>query len=135
MATGTARKYLSGLQDDIHMRNVLIILDDSDVASAQPTQVFDRRLQDELDGDADCVALQLRPEVRPGVDMLDWLESWVAAYAGAGKEFVIVPATQEQQDVLELSHPDQNLRYVASVEDLGKRFLEPPVEPDRKSVV
>lgn len=111
------------------MRNALIALDDSEVASAQPAQVFNQRLQNELDGDAGCVALQLRPEIRPGIEMLDWLEKWVAAYRQADKEFVVVPATTEQLEVLEVSHPDQNLRYVRSVEDLGKRFLEPPVEP------
>jgi hypothetical protein len=92
-------------------------LKDQDVWAA-----FDAELQAALLANVAGVAVNLVPQMPADIKLLDWLESWQKEFAGVGKEFIIVAEDYRQLHCLEISHPDQNLRYVASLEELWHTF-------------
>jgi hypothetical protein len=83
---------------------------------------FDAQLQAALLANVAGVAVSLAPQMPADMRLLEWLESWQKEFGEVGKEFVIVAEDPRHTQCLEISHPDQNLRYVASVEDLWRTF-------------
>ncbi|MBD3393260.1 MAG: hypothetical protein GF418_14150 [Chitinivibrionales bacterium] len=107
----------------------VIKLSSADIEDADPCDVFDAQLASALSEGAGGVALCLRPEMGACVELLDWLSTWRRTFSEQKSDLVIVADDPTQLQYLELSHPDEHLSYVASLEDLWRRF--PAFRPTR----
>lgn len=114
------------------MRTALVTISDVEIEDAPVVSVFDEKLGRMLSGSTDVVALQLVPSAPAGVELLEWLAKWTKDFTSAGKRLVIAAATHGQFECLELSHPDQNLCYLSTPEELSELLArgEPEVQQD-----
>ncbi len=103
------------------LNNKIINILDAD-AAADPCDAFDRELEAALLEGADAVAVCLRKEMGACVELLEWLANWQKRFAAGGKQVVVVAADARQLQYLEFSHPDANLSYVSSLEELWKKI-------------
>jgi hypothetical protein len=99
----------------------------TDVKAEDLKRLLEQKLRESLGGTEHFLALQLRPEMRGGLDLVEWLDKCHSLVVGAGKQMVIVTANDTQGQYIELSHPDQNLKFVASIDEL-KKTLSPAAE-------
>jgi hypothetical protein len=107
------------------MRYVLISSDESDLSVQDQRAAFDRKLEKCLSEPRPAaVVIQLRADMEPSIELLEWLERWTRRLSEERMRCVIVPLTPAQLECLELSHPDQNLLYAASIDEIGP--LLPP---------
>jgi hypothetical protein len=100
------------------MSHVLISVSDEDIQNKPAITVFDEKLRRAMSDHAGIVAICLHPELGCGTDMLEWLETWQDKFIKVKKQFYIVPGNVNQMECLEVSHPDQELKYIATVDDL-----------------
>ena len=100
------------------MSHVLISVSDEDIQNKPVITAFDEKLRRAMSDQAGIIAICLHPELGCGTDMLEWLETWRDKFLKVNKQFYIVPGNVNQMECLEVSHPDQELKYIPSVEDL-----------------
>ncbi len=115
------------------MNHLIINVSDEETQRKPPFSAYDDKLRKALTEQTEHVAIYLHPSLGCGIDLLEWLETWTEKFQKAAKQFHIVPGNVNQLECLEVSHPDQGLRYVASADDL-EAFLStlsppPPVRP------
>jgi hypothetical protein len=114
----------------------IIEITNEELENTPVLEAIDARLKAALSTPARIVPLKLRPEMDDCSMGLEWLEQWSRHFMQAGKTLVTIPATRYQHQCLEISHPDQNLRYVESVDELEKAYPElvepvaPPAVPE-----
>lgn len=127
----------------------LVDLSDEEIEDRPVIDTFDQKLQSIISQNKNQVALQLRNDMDADTELIEWLEKWSAEFARANKEFIIAPNNPEQLECLEVSHPDQNLKYVSSIDEIQiasdepvyeqnitfqEEYREEPVTPDDASV-
>ena len=100
------------------MNHVVVSVSDEDIQNKPVITAFDEKLRRTLSDPAGIVAICLHPELGCGTEMLEWLETWQAKLLKVKKQFFIVPGNVNQMECLEVSHPDQELTYIPTVEDL-----------------
>jgi hypothetical protein len=100
------------------MSHMLISVSDEEIQSKPVTTAFDEKLRRALSDQAGIIAISLHPELGCGTDMLEWLETWQDKFIKVKKQFFIVPGNVNQMECLEVSHPDQELKYIPTIEDL-----------------
>ena len=100
------------------MSHVLISVTDEELQNKTPIAAFNEKLRRVIPDQVQIVAIFLHPELGCGTEMLEWLESWQDKFLKVKKQFFIVPGNVNQLECLEVSHPDQELKYVPTVDDL-----------------
>jgi len=91
-------------------------------------KLFEDKLKAVLGDGRFDTALYLREEVPAGISLIGWMDEWNKRFVKIGRQLIIVTATPQQFQTLELSHPDQKLRYVQSPDDL-QRFAAHSAAP------
>jgi hypothetical protein len=105
------------------MNHIVISVSDEDIQNKPVITAFDEKLRRALSDQAPIIAICLHPELGCGTDVLEWLETWQDKFLKVKKQFYIVPGNVNQMECLEVSHPDQELKYVPTVEDLETMLL------------
>ncbi len=100
------------------MNHVLISVSDEEIQNKPVITAFDEKLRRAMSDQAGIIAICLHPELGCGTEMLEWLETWQAKLLKVKKQFYIVPGNVNQMECLEVSHPDQELKYIPTIEDL-----------------
>jgi len=100
------------------MSHLLITLTDEELGDRAVAAVFDEKLRSGLSCKDSDVVIRLRPELGCGTEMLEWLEEWTEKFQKVKKQLYIIPANVNQLECLEVSHPDQDLRYANSLAEL-----------------
>jgi hypothetical protein len=129
---------LSLIETIVPMRFALVSFEEAEVDKTGPElrSAFDRKLELALaQGDSPAVVVHLRADMQPSLDLLEWLEQWTKRFAVAGMRCVIVPQTPDQLETLEMSHPDQNLSYAASLDEIEIMFPPPPKQAPKPKPV
>jgi hypothetical protein len=68
------------------------------------------------------VAVFLRPEMGACIGLIDWLANWQKEFSQNRRRMIIVTSDTRQLQYIELSHPDQNLTFVTSIEELLRKY-------------
>jgi hypothetical protein len=105
------------------MNHIVISVSDEDIQNKPAITAFDEKLRRALSDQAPIIAICLHPELGCGTEMLQWLETWQDKFLKVKKQFYIVPGNVNQMECLEVSHPDQELKYVPTVEDLETMLM------------
>jgi hypothetical protein len=105
------------------MSHLVISVSDEDIQNKPVITAFDEKLRRSMSDQAGVIAIHLHPELGCGTDMLEWLETWQDKFIKVNKQFYIVPGNVNQMECLEVSHPDQELKYIATLEDLETLLL------------
>jgi hypothetical protein len=105
------------------MNHIVISVSDEDIQNKPVITAFDEKLRRALSDQAPIIAICLHPELGCGTDVLEWLETWQDKFLKVKKQFYIVPGNVNQMECLEVSHPDQELKYVPTVEDLETMLM------------
>jgi hypothetical protein len=109
--------------------------------------VFDRKLEAALEAVEIAVSIRLRPEMGHGMELIRWLEGWNLRFRQQNKTLISIAEDPAQQQCLELSHPNMQLVYISSINEIPKILLKmtqqhfsstrvpplsapPPVAPD-----
>jgi hypothetical protein len=100
------------------MSHVLISVSDDELQNKPALSAFDEKLRKAMSDAAKIVAIELHPELGCGTEMLEWLETWQKKILKVNKQFYIVAGNVNQMESLEVSHPDQELKYVQNADDL-----------------
>jgi hypothetical protein len=100
------------------MNNYIISVTDQEIQDQPIVKAFEDKLRLGLSQTARVVAICLHPELGCNVELLSWLETWQQRFIKVKKQFYIIPGNINQLECLEVSHPDQGLKYVASLIDL-----------------
>jgi hypothetical protein len=100
------------------MNHSLISVSDEEIQNKPVITAFDEKLRRAMSEQVKIIAISLHPELGCGTEMLEWLETWQNKLSKVGKQFYIVPGNVNQMECLEVSHPDQELKYVQSLDDL-----------------
>jgi hypothetical protein len=82
--------------------------------------VFDTKLTGALQQKISPVILRLNPEMPAGMLLVEWLEDWNRKFHKAGMVFMVVAESSLQAQSIELSHPDDELHFVTSLDDIAK---------------
>lgn len=117
------------------MGYLLVDLAGCDVGDKPSVEAFYARLEEAIEGKERNVAVRLHPAMKCGPELLDWLSNLGRIFAKAGKNLVAVPKSNEHRECLDLSHPDQNIRYVQSEDDLEALFPDdaPNVKTEKET--
>lgn len=99
------------------MDYLLISLSDEEVKNGQIEDAFDRRLRRSINDKIRVVGIMLRKEQQASTELLDWLEVWTKEFSEAGSRLIVVPATADQFEALDLSHPVQMLSYFSYIDE------------------
>ena len=100
------------------MNYQIVALENDDIINEDIWSVFDKKCEEALSVEEDCIAIQLRTEMGGGVPLLNWIEKWQEKFQKKGKLFYVVSDSPVQLESMELSHPDQNLNYTSTISDL-----------------
>jgi hypothetical protein len=100
------------------MNYMLIAVSDDELQNKPAISAFDEKLRKAMPDPAPIVAIELHPELGCGTEMLEWLEAWQKKLLKVNKQFYIVAGNVNQMESLEVSHPDQELKYVQNRDDL-----------------
>jgi hypothetical protein len=100
------------------MNHIVISVSDEEIQNKPVITAFDEKLRRTLSDQAGIVAICLHPELGCGTEMLQWLETWQDKFLKVKKQFYIVPGNVNQMECLEVSHPDQELKYIPTLDDL-----------------
>jgi hypothetical protein len=110
------------------MAYLLVNLTDDECQAGDLVEILDAKLHKALKAPEKLIALELRAETKGVGDLLEWLENVTRIFTKARKELVVVPGSPEILEYLKLSHPDQALRYVESLELLEQLAAQMPAE-------
>lgn len=107
----------------------IITCEESEIISEDIWEVCNKKCNDALSADEAHIAVQLRPEMGGGVPLLDWIAKWRENFLHEGKTLYIISDDPQQQESMELSHPDQNLVFVTSEKEFKDqmRLVSPEV--------
>jgi hypothetical protein len=95
----------------------IVSLSDEEAKNSQIEDLFDRRLRRSINDHIRIVGIMLRKEQPASSELLDWLEAWTREFSEAGSRLIVVPATADQFEALDLSHPTQMLSYFSSIDE------------------
>ncbi|MGD9200036.1 MAG: hypothetical protein PVI26_00605 [Chitinispirillia bacterium] len=84
----------------------------------------DQQLEKHLSQINNGIAVILLSEMATGVDLLNWLSKWQNQCEESSKQFFIITEDTDQQECIEFSHPDLNLVYFSSIEELLNTYPE-----------
>jgi hypothetical protein len=109
-------------------------------------RVFDRKLEEALHAVEVAVSIRLRAEMGHGIELVRWLEWWTIRFKDHQKTLLCIAEDPQQRQCIELSHPNMELLYISSLNEIPKFLLHltkpkekidaPPVTPiARKDVV
>jgi hypothetical protein len=117
------------------MGREIIILKEEEILDQPVLALFDDKLRRVLTAKNNIVALCIRPEMECSTGLLEWLEAWNTRLRNVNKKFFIVPATATQLECLEVSHPDLDLHYASSLDQLpaGEPQIPDPEPPVSKT--
>jgi hypothetical protein len=105
------------------MKHISISLSNEEIKSLSPYSVYDNKLRNALNGEEKYILLYLHPNLGCGTELLEWLEKWQIKFSSQKKYFIIVPGNVNQFECLEVSHPDQELKYFPNQEKVND-FLD-----------
>lgn len=91
--------------------------------------VFDRKLEAALQAVEVAVSIRLRPEMGNGVELIRWLEGWNLRFRQQNKNLISIAENPAQQECLELSHPNLELIYISSINEIPKMLLKMSQRP------
>jgi hypothetical protein len=97
--------------------NLVISVTDQEIQDQPIVKAFEDKLRLGLSQPVRVVAICLHPELGCNVELLSWLETWHQRFIKVRKQFYIIPGNVNQLECLEVSHPDQGLKYVPSLND------------------
>jgi hypothetical protein len=111
------------------MNHLVISVTDEELQNKSPMPAFDDKLRKALSDPSLYIVITLHPVLGCGIDLLEWLESWQNRFLKIKKKFFIIPGNVNQLECLEVSHPDQALRYVSSMDefDVAAALFPEPV--------
>lgn len=113
----------------------IISCDETELAEENIYTVLDRKCEEALSGEDECIGIELRSEMGGGVPLLDWIENWLSSFSEKGKVLYMISDDPQQVETMELSHPDQNLTYVTSRREFEDSVQSlPEVAPKSVSV-
>jgi hypothetical protein len=95
----------------------LISLSEEEAKNGLIEDTFDRRLRRSINDNIRVAGLFLRKEQPASTELLDWLEAWTREFREAGSRLIVIPATADQFEALDLSHPAQLLSYFSSFDE------------------
>jgi hypothetical protein len=111
------------------MSHLVIVLTDEEIGNQPVAAVFDEKLRHALSCKDPDIIVRLRPELGCSTEVLVWLEEWTERFQKVKKQIYIVPANVNQLECLEVSHPDQDLKYAATLAELEDWLDIQNVEP------
>jgi len=115
----------------IAMNHQQIKVSDEEIQSKPQFTAFEEKLRKALSEPLDIIVIYLHPSLGCGVDLLEWLETWQERLLKLEKHLYIVPGNVNQLECLEVSHPDQGLKYVADANELEAILSDvAPMPPD-----
>jgi hypothetical protein len=109
------------------MNHQAITVSDEEVQARAPITAFDDKLRRALSDPSQYIIIYLHPILGCGIELLEWLENWQDKFQKLKKKFFIVPGNVNQLECLEVSHPDQALRYVANADEMEVILSSLPV--------
>lgn len=86
--------------------------------------VFDRKLEAALEAVEIAVSIRLRPEMGHGMELIRWIEGWNLRFRQQNKTLISIAEDPAQQQCLELSHPNMELVYISSINEIPKILLK-----------
>ena len=95
----------------------LLSLSEEEAKNGRIEDMFDRRLRRSINDTIRVTGLLLRKEQQASTELLDWLEAWTREFREAGCRLIVIPATADQFEALDLSHPAQLLSYFSSFDE------------------
>jgi hypothetical protein len=95
----------------------LLSLSEEEAKNGRIEDMFDRRLRRSINDNIRVTGLLLRKEQQASTELLDWLEAWTREFREAGSRLIVIPATADQFEALDLSHPAQLLSYFSSFDE------------------
>lgn len=95
----------------------LLSLSEEEAKNGRIEDTFDRRLRRSINDKIRVAGLMLRKEQQASTELLDWLEAWTREFREAGSRLIVIPATADQFEALDLSHPAQSLSYFSSFDE------------------
>ena len=84
---------------------------------------FDRKLEAAINAVETAASIRLRAEMGHGVELIRWLEGWSLRFREQHKALISIAEDPVQRQCLELSHPNMELVYVSSINDLPRTLL------------
>jgi hypothetical protein len=116
----------------IAMNHQQIRVSDEEIQSKPQFTAFEEKLRKALSEPLDIIVIYLHPLLGCGVDLLEWLETWQERLLRLEKHLYIVPGNVNQLECLEVSHPDQGLKYIADANELEAILSDvAPTAPDQ----
>ena len=115
------------------MNPLVISVKDEDVGGQDIMTIFDEQLRHAMSAQESVVIMCIRAEMGCSTVLLEWLEGWSDRFSKVSKQLFIIPSNVNQLECLEVSHPDLELKYAPSLEDLQAR-LGPLVSAPEASV-
>lgn len=86
--------------------------------------IFDQKLEAALYAVEVAVSIRLRSEMGHGIELIRWLEGWNLRFKQEQKNFICIVEDPVQQQCLELSHPNMELVYIFSINEIPKLLLQ-----------
>jgi hypothetical protein len=85
--------------------------------------VFDRKLETALHAVEAAVSIRLRDEMGHGIELVRWLEGWSLRFKQEQKTLLCFAEDPLQRQCLDLSHPNMELQYISSLNEIPKILL------------
>lgn len=104
------------------MEYQIITFTNDELVSSDIWEAGDRKMQKSITQIERGAAIKLSPQMTASIDLIDWLGKWQTQFALEKKQFLIVAPEADQQECIEFSHPDLNLVYFSSVNELVAAF-------------
>jgi len=84
---------------------------------------YDRKLEVALNAVEVAVSIRLRGEMGHGVELVRWLEGWTLRFRQQQKTLISIAEDSAQRQCLDLSHPNMELTYISSINEIPKMLL------------
>jgi hypothetical protein len=112
----------------------IIELDEIDPDKQNVFDMCDARLEEAIDEPSKLVVLKLPQSAPSGLQLVDWLAQWQNRYIRKGKDLITVVENPHHRESLEFSHPDQNLKFCLSIDELNLPAETESIAPDEEPV-
>jgi DNA segregation ATPase FtsK/SpoIIIE-like protein len=114
----------------------IISFDSADLTAQDWWTVCDRKMLRAMIEARQGAAVILAAEMGSSISLLEWIEKWQNRFSKDRKKLYLITANDEQLECLEYSHPDLNLSYFSSSEELAMAvpavFTPPSLTPSPK---
>jgi hypothetical protein len=81
---------------------------------------IDQKLENALHAVQIAATIKLRPEMGRGIELIRWLSKWSVRYHEKNRSLLCISDDPAQYQSLELSHPDNHLICISSLNDVPK---------------